>query len=449
MYRKERATLIWPISELRSSWPISCQIWAFQRKVIFCVIFFSKIFTEKKVMEVCFFIFVYWEANQDFYEILISKLTQTSTGIARRRMLANFSFSNSLRSVPLEASQSKTIFCVLLGLWIVSELSGGSSVKCFVWFPRQFGSVVLETWTGDELDGVQPAVSLFFQKLNGWKSRTHTGDCCNRVPGQRPVSWHCVLPLKLGTYPKKMFKIANDKLTASLIWWWEIWVSPSSSTSNTNQDLRSWNDTSSTSRTVRCIFCFKARLVVNDKWSGNKHRCLSNEEVISVVTSRDEFLRSAWLSMVALVHDGFEALESFAGSVFFDSEMWGEQLCPTLGHLTRDQPKRSSKSCPPKPSNSQNLPNVGGQHEHCFQLASNVKWTILHESQPYVLDRNVASTLVVWLQNMCDFFLKVIRWESRNTSGSNQGNFRRSFNEHRMSSEPYCTNLNHTFLIEM
>ena len=116
--------------------------------------------------------FVNWEAQQDFYEILISKLTQTTTGTARRRMLASFSFSNSLWSVALEASQSKTIILFFTRLmnwfrtqwWIQCEMFCLISQTVWIRCPRNLGW--WRAWSA-------------LKYLNYFHKRSHTGQYAN------------------------------------------------------------------------------------------------------------------------------------------------------------------------------------------------------------------------------------------------------------------------------
>ena len=221
--------------------------------------------------------------------------TQVCSGTALRRMFPILFFSNTLRSVPLWDKNFRAK-CLSPSSNVLFEL------------PNSF-----DPWFS-ELGRVTSLISCStFDHRNFSVGETeNTKHIAGVLLRDRRQLYDTVRSSSHFLHLPDLLKSKHRKQSVSSSW--EIFVSPSSSTSNTNHVFPSRKLTSSTSNTVRWFFFWKPACWFD---VGNIHRCLTNEVKISFESVRDEKLRSARLTLVSLLLDGLESFESFAGDSSF------------------------------------------------------------------------------------------------------------------------------------
>ena len=241
--------------------------------------------------------FTYWS---------IWKITHScSIGTARKRMLPVLFLGNSLRRVPLAASQSKTILTVVhwfhdpktVCFWSLLDLPENLDPwgACIIFFEHGFVSSFI------------PCSIIFFED----QSSGRLAECCTHGQGREGASWSGLPPLPPWTSPEDYWSqilLMNYK-NVNLTQHREIGVSPSRSTSNTNQVLPSWNETSSTWSTVRWLLNKTWNRIGGNNLSRSKHRGLTLEELISIPASMSfsGVHGSPWLRLFMMALKPFRA----------------------------------------------------------------------------------------------------------------------------------------------
>ena len=118
--------------------------------------------------------------------------------------------------------------------------------ECFVRSSWELGPLVLGSWIRNQFDSVQHKF---------WKNHRRN-DIQTVLYSREETAGNVRILLAasatLYSHPKMLMRLAVLKTSVTSDW--EILVSPSSSTSKTNHDFRSWWDITSTSRTVRRYF---------------------------------------------------------------------------------------------------------------------------------------------------------------------------------------------------